>query len=164
MTSLQKDMLIYQEQLQLGAVQRAYKGLLEYLLSLRTHFQKNYPDYSVPGSLYTGYMDMSYFSIVPADLKQRGLKIALVFLHEATRFEVWLSAYNKQVQSEYWQRIRQSGWEKYRLVPELAGADSILEYVLIEHPDFSDLETLTSTIEQGAIAFIGDVQKFLKTL
>ncbi len=164
MTSLQRDMLIYQKQLQQGAIQRAYKGLLEYLLSLRTHFQKNYPDYSVPGSLYTGCMDMSYFSIVPADLKQRGLKIALVFLHKEMRFEVWLSAYNKQLQSEYWQRIRQSGWEKYRLVPNLAGADSILEHVLTDHPDFSDLEALTSTIEQGAVGFISDVQKFLKTL
>jgi hypothetical protein len=151
----------YKKQLEKGVIQRAYKGLMEYLMSLRTHIQRKHPDYAVPGSIYYGYMDMSYFSILPESLKERNLKIAIVFLHEAGRFEAWLSGYNKQVQAEYWKLIRESGWDKYHLVSTTKGADSILETVLVDQPDFSDLEGLTKKIESRSIKFIRDVEEFI---
>ncbi len=92
----------YRKQLEKGAIQKAYKGLMEYIMDLRTHFKNTYPDYVVSGSIYYGYMDMTYFSFFPPSFKQRQLKIAIVFLHETFRFEVWLAGYNKQVQSKYW--------------------------------------------------------------
>lgn len=70
-------------------------------MTLRTHFHKKYPDAFVSGSIYYGYMDMTYFSFTPKSLQQRKLKIAIVFVHESFRFEVWLAAYNKQVQQNY---------------------------------------------------------------
>jgi hypothetical protein len=44
-------------------------------------------------------MDMTNFSFIPKSFKQRNLKIAVVFIHEAFRFEAWLAGYNKQVQT-----------------------------------------------------------------
>ncbi|HEY6074164.1 MAG TPA: hypothetical protein VIV15_12445 [Anaerolineales bacterium] len=151
----------YRKQLEKGAIQKAYKGLMEYMMGLRTFFKNKYPDYSVSGSLYYGYMDMTYFSFFPDSLKERGLKVAIVFLHEAFRFEVWLAGYNKQVQSKYWNLFKESNWKKYPLVASTEGADSILESVLVDDPDFSDLEALTSQIEKGTLKFIKDVEGFL---
>lgn len=106
---------------------------------------------------------MTYFSLLPDELKNRKLKIAVVFIHETCRFEVWLSAVNKQVQARYWEFFKQSGWDKYRLVPAIQGADSILEQVLDDHPDFSNLDALTNKIKSGTVDFIDNVVGFLNS-
>lgn len=151
----------YKKQLRTGFVQKAYRGLMEYMLGLRTFFNNKYPDYFVSGSLYYGYMDMTYFSITPISLKQRKLKIAVVFIHETLRFEVWLGGYNKQVQQKYWKLIKESGWTKYHLVATTKGVDSILEHTIVDDADFSDLAAVTKKIETEAMKFIGDVESFL---
>ena len=151
----------YRKQLEKGTIQKAYRGLMEYIMRLRTYLQSEYPDYFVSGSLYYGYMDMTYFSFFPQSLKERGLKAGVVFLHEAFRFEAWLFGYNKQVQAKYWKLFKDSGWEKYRLVPTLKGQDSILESVLADDPDFRDPGALTNQIEAGTLRFIGDVEHFI---
>ena len=149
----------YKKQLEKGAIQVAYKGLMEYIMDLRTYFNNKYPDYFVSGSIYYGYMDMTYFSIFPKTLKDRKLKIAMVFLHETCRFEVWLAGVNKLVQTKYWKLIKESGWNKYHLVSTTKGADSIIEHVLVVNPDFSDLDALTKQIERETLKFIKDVEK-----
>ncbi len=161
MTTFEHNMREYKTQLGKGSIQQAYKGLMEYMLRLRAHIQKRLPDCEFPGSVYFGYMDMTYFSVIPPSLKERKLKIALVFLHEAFRFEVWLSGYNRQVQAKYWKMMRDSGWDQYRLVADPLKADSILEHVLIDNPDFGDLEALTSQIEEGTLRFITNVETVL---
>lgn len=160
MEAFNEAMKEYKHQLEKGAIQTAYRGLMEYMGSLRVYFKTRYPDYSVPGSIYYGYMDMTYFSLVPESLKARGLKIAVVFLHEACRFEVWLSGYNRQIQAEHWEAIKVSGWDKYRLVQDPKGSDAILEHVLTSEPDFNDLPALTSLLENKTIRFIGDIEEF----
>ena len=161
MGSFHKAMQVYRRQLEKGVIQAAYRGLMEYMLALRALFQKQHPELSVPGSLYYGYMDMTYFSVVPQALKERNLKVAIVFLHEAFRFEIWLAGYNKQVQAQYWQLFKDSGWNHYRLAPSTKGYDSILEHVLAEDPDFSDLPALTAQIEGEMLQFIRGVESFL---
>ncbi|MEP7136141.1 MAG: hypothetical protein ABI904_14535 [Chloroflexota bacterium] len=161
MGSFHEYMSEYKKQLEQGIIQKAYKGLMEYIMDLRTHFQNKYPDYFVSGSIYYGYMDMTYFSFFPESLKQRKLKIAIVFMHETCRFEVWLAGYNKQVQTKYWKSFKESGWNKYHLVSSTKGVDSILESVLVEDPDFSDLDTLTKQIEKASLRFIKDIENFL---
>ena len=161
MGSLQEAMNEYRKQLEKGQIQAAYKGLMDFMQDLRTHFSRKYPEAFVSGSLYFGYMDMTYFSFIPKSLQQRKLKPAIVFVHEAFRFEIWLAAANKQVQAKYWQLFKDSGWEKYRRVPTTQGADAILEHVLVDQPDFGDLEALTRQIERGTLQFIQDVEDFL---
>ncbi|MBN1451534.1 MAG: hypothetical protein JW963_11005 [Anaerolineales bacterium] len=152
----------YRKQLEKGAIQVAYRGLMEYMMGLRTHFIKKYPDYVESGSIYYGYMDMTYFSVFPKSFKARKLKLPIVFLHEAFRFEVWLSGVNRQVQEKYWNLINESKWNKYKLVSqEGKGVDSILEHILVDNPDFSDLDALTQQIEAGTLNFIQDVENFL---
>jgi hypothetical protein len=152
----------YKKQLKKGHIQKAYRGLIEYILGLKTYLSKKYPDYFVSGSIYYGYMDMTYFSFTPESLKRRKLKIAIVFNYDDFRFEVWLGGYNKQVQSEYWNLFNQSYWNKYHIVSSIEGMDSIVEHVLVDNPDFSNLNDLTKKIEKETMVFINNIDCFLK--
>lgn len=160
MNSLTDFLTEYKTQLDKGIIQQAYRSLMQYMLELRMQFQKHFAEYEVPGNLYFGYMDMTYFAVIPGFLKQRKLKIAVVFLHEAFRFEVWLSGYNRQVQNKYWQGIRDSGWSKYKLVADPLKADAIIEHILVETPDFDSLDVLTETLENGVMIFIRDIEHY----
>lgn len=150
----------YRKQIEKGSIQKAYQGLMGYMMDLRTHFKK-YPDYLVSGSIYYGFMDMTYFAVFPKSLKDRDLKIAIVFLHDKFRFEVWLSGKNKQVLAKYWQLFKESEWDKYLIVSPMRGVDSVVEYILVNNPDFSDLGALTKQIEQGTLKFIQDIESFV---
>jgi hypothetical protein len=160
MESLQECIDEYRKQLEKGVIQRAYQGLMEYVMDLRTHFSKKYPDF-VPGNIYQGYMDMTYFPIFPIELTSKKLKIAIVFIHETIRFEVWLAAQNKQIQTEYRKLFKEGNWDKYRIPVAIKGVDSIMEYTLTDTPDFNDLDALTGLLEKGTLSFIGDIEKFL---
>ena len=98
MDSFNANMQEYRRQLEKGSIKEAYRGLMNYFNTLRRHFEKKYPDHFVSGSIYQGYMDMTYFSFTPKTLLAKKLKIAIVYLHEEFRFEVWLIGYNKKIQ------------------------------------------------------------------
>jgi hypothetical protein len=160
-SSLQDNMNDYRKQLEKGAIQKAYQALMDYVMGLRLYFENKYPDYSVSGSIYFGYMDMTYFSFFPDSLKLRRLKVGIVFVHCKFRFEVWLFGYNKGVQAKYWKLFNESGWTKYRIPSAINGLDSIVEGILVQNPNFDDMDTLTKQIETGAMKFIEDVENFL---
>jgi hypothetical protein len=161
LNSFVESMDEYRSQLRKGTIQTAYRGLMDYIMRLRAYFEKKYPKYEVSGAIYAGYMDMTYFSFFPETLKARGLKVGVVFLHETFRFEVWLFGYNKKVQAKYWRQFRETGFNNYHVPPTTKGVDSIVEGVLIENPDFGDLDVLTKKIEDGTLKFIEGVETFL---
>ena len=130
----------YKEQLKKGDIVKAYRGIIEYVMNLRVHFKNKYLEYFVSGSIYYGYMDMTYFSFTPKSLKDLSLKIGIVFIHDSFRFEIWLGGYNKKIQSKYWNLIKESNWDEYNVVSTTEGVDSIVEHILVDKPDFSNLE------------------------
>jgi len=143
-----------------SSIQRAYQCLLSYMNDLRRHFKARYPKYSVSG-LYQGYLDMTYFAVVPPFFNRHGLKIPVVFNYEAFRFEVWLSGRNQQVHRSLWELFKKSTWPTYRVVAPGTGVDSIVECDMIETPHFSDLDALTATIEKKTTKFIDEMEKYL---
>ena len=161
MVSFNEYMNEYKKQLKKGDIKEAYKGLMEYFRDLRSHFKNKYPDYFVSSSIYYGYMDMTYFSFFPKSLKRQKLKIAIVFVHDAFRFEVWLAGSNRTVQAKYWKLFRERDWRKYHIATPAKGVDAILDHILIDNPDFRDLDALTKQIERGTLKFIKDVETFL---
>jgi hypothetical protein len=162
MQSTQNSMNEFRQQLRTGSMQKAYKALLRYIMALRTHFKIKRPDISVSG-LYQGYLDMTYFALVPPSLKHRGLKIAIVFNYDAFRFEAWLAGTNRPIQRKYWELVKDSRWPDCRVVPPAKGVDSILECTLAENFDLSDPDSLTERIEEITGKFIGDVEAFLSS-
>ena len=153
----------YQKQLKKGHIQEAYQGLMNYFNTLRVYFMKKHPSDSVSGGVYYGYMDMTYFAYVPSFLKTRKLKIAIVFLHEQFRFEVWLSGSNKKVQTKYWNLVKEKNWKKYRVPSTIKGEDSVIEHVIVDAPNFDNLDTLTKQIHDQTITFVKDIKDFLLT-
>ena len=151
----------YQKQIMKGVIQVAYRGLMEYIMGLRLHFKNKYPEYFVSGSIYYGYMDMTYFSFMPDALKRRKLKVAIVFIHDTCRFEVWLGGYNKYVQMKYWKVMKENDWKKYQIPSKIKGMDFIIKDIIVDTPDFSNLDSLTKQIEKETLKFIEDVESFL---
>ena len=160
MHTIREDIEEFREQLGKGSIQKAYRALLSYMMGLRTHFKNSRAGFAVSG-LYQGYMDMTYFALVPPSLKRRGLKIAIVFNYDAFRFEAWLAGSNRKVQRQYWELFRDSQWPEYRVVTPARGVDSIVECNLARDFDFSDPDALTSSIETDTAAFIDDIERFL---
>lgn len=164
MKSFNDSVIEYKKQLDKGDIQIAYRGLMEYMMGLKTFFKNKYPDFSVPGSLYQGYMDMTYFALFPENLKKKRLKIAIVLIHEKMKFEIWLSGINKQIQTKYWNILKSKDLNVYHLPMTLKGADSILEYSLTDNPDFNDPEALTRQIESGTLKFIKNINELIKDI
>ncbi len=161
MESLNDHILEYVHQLKQGHIQKAYKGIMTFMAGLKLYLEKNYPDY-FSSALYFGYMDMSYFAFTPMDLKQKKLKIAIVYLHEQSRFEVWLGGSNRKVQAKYIELLsRVNIGNKFRLSQVQPGIDSIIEMTLVQQPDFDDRQALMEQIELGIIAFVSHARSLL---
>jgi len=159
MKTLNKLIEEYTKQLRLGEIQIAYKGILVFMGKLRADFIKEYPHYDV-SNIYQGYLDMSYFSLSTKSLKDNGLKIAIVYLHEKGSFEVWLSARNRDIARTH-QSILDSLSAEINVFHDSNNQDAIAECVLTRTPDFEDPAQLITTIEQGVEKFVAAISKHL---
>jgi hypothetical protein len=150
----------YTYHLQQGEIQLAYKGILEFIGKLRADFIKKYPHYDI-SSIYQGYMDMSYFSLTTKPLKDKGLKIAIVYLHEKGNFEVWLSARNREISKLYDSAFWGKNFDKITVFHDDNNQDAIIECILTSSPNFEEQVILADIIEQGIEAFITSISNLL---
>lgn len=146
----------YKIQLSKGCIQKAYKGIMTFMSDLRIYLEGKHLDYSA-SALYFGYMDMTYFAFTPSALKEKKLKIAIVFLHEDCKFELWLAGNNRQIQAEYIALLKCKNLGQYALTQINPGVDSIIEAVIVEQPDFDDVERLKKQIEEKTLEFTKDI-------
>jgi hypothetical protein len=143
-----------------GQIQLAYKGILEFIGKLRADFMRKYPHDDVSG-VYQGYMDMSYFSVSAKPFKDKGLKIAIVYLHEKGCFEVWLSARNRALARQYESAFQRNVSGEIALFHDENNPDAIIECTLASAPNFEDQALLTDLIGQGVERFITAVNSLL---
>lgn len=143
----------YMHVLQQGEMQVAHKGILEFLGKLRAEFVRKHPHYDV-SSIYQGYMDMSYFSLSTKSLKDKGLKIAIVYLHEKGDFEVWLSARNRDIAKSYVSLFNSNICDEVNFFHDINNPDAIIECILTPTPNFEDQTSLIDTIDQGVEKFV----------
>jgi hypothetical protein len=150
----------YKEQLKKGDIQEAYVGLVKYVTRLATTLSKNLSESYSFGSLFQGYMDYTYFYYTNDFLKKRKLKMGLVLNHSKMQFEIWLLGQTIPIQEKYWQYFKMTEWNKDRTTkPQY----SILETVLIEKPDFNDLEKLSNQIEEKLVLVTDEIIQDIKT-
>ena len=161
MKNLNKYVSIYQEQLKKGDILIAYNELVKFVMNLRTEFIKTQSDkYSFAGILH-GYLDYTYFYYSNDFLKRKKLKFGLVLNHVEMRFEVWLLGSTKPIQQKYWELSRNTKWNKDKTeMPKY----SILESIIMEKPDFDNLDKLTEQIEIKMISASDEILDYLKTL
>lgn len=151
----------YTARLREGHIQKAYKGIITFMTDLKAYLESGHPDF-ISSALYFGYMDMTYFAFTPAALKDIKLKIAVVYLHEECRFEVWLAANNRQTQAEYVKLLCLRNLGGYTLSQPGPGVDAIIASAVDGQPDFDNPEELKKQIEAKAIGFAKDVERILK--
>jgi AraC family transcriptional regulator len=152
----------YKRQIEIGNIPKAYQGLVGFMKNLRTYFMNNYPVDYVTGSLYSGNMTITYFPFTPITLKEQKLKIAIVFDHQKIRFEIWLAGQNKQIQKKYWEVFKGSEWNKYHIPSTIDDGFSIVDNILVENPNFDNVEILTEQIETKTMEFIKEIIETLE--
>ena len=143
----------YKELLKNGDVQVAYAELVKYVQKLKTVFAKDLSDTYSVGNVFQGYMDYTYFYLSNDFLKDKKLKLGLVFNHNHVRFEAWLFGQTKDVQENYWKLLKNTKWIKGSKVPQY----SIFEVVLVDSPDFDDLDRLTESIKNKLVSVAEDI-------
>lgn len=156
MKTLNELICDYTNHLQQGEMQLAYMGIFEFIGKLRAEFIKIHPHYDVSG-IYQGYMDMSYFSFSTKSLKDKGLKIAIVYLHEKGDFEVWLSARNRYIAKSFASILNSNIKGDIKVFHDINNPDAVIECILTLTPNFEDQSSLIDIVNQG-------VEKFVTTI
>ncbi len=160
MKDLNRYVDIYKEQLAKGDIQEAYVGLVKYVTRLRTTLSKTLSEKYSFGNLFQGYMDYTYFYYSNDFLRKRKLKMGLVLNHSKIQFEIWLLGQTIPIQEQYWQYLKTTKWNIGRTSKPRY---SILETVLIDNPNFNDLEKLSKQIEDKLVLVTGEITQDIKT-
>ena len=70
------------------------------------------------------------------------------------RFEIWLMGQNLEVQEKYWEFLKNTKWNKSKTTrPQY----SVLEAVLVENPNFDDLDSLSQQIENSLLLISDEI-------
>lgn len=148
----------YKEQLVKTDIQQAYERLLKYLLKLRTHLKNKLSNQYSFGNTSQGYLDFSYFPFLNDYLQKEKLRFGIVLNHKMMRFELWLMGQNAEIQKQYWEILKNSKWnEKQIKMPKY----SVLEIIIVENPDFDNLDILTAEIETETVKIAEEVICYL---
>lgn len=112
--------------------------------------------------MYQGHMDVTFFSFKTEQLKNKGLKIAIVYLHEKGAFEVWLSARNRGIAKKYEFLQARDTAAGLIIFHDEANQDAIIECTLSSTPDFEDPDSLSDLIDRGVKKFVEAVSSRLE--
>ena len=156
MASLQQAVSRYTVSLSDGELQRAYKAILSCMSSLQTELAERFPA-CTGGALYQGYLDMTYFALTPPELREKKLKLALVYLHAEARFELWLAANNRALQAETAKKLSALPLGKYRVTTPAPGVDAMIETIALDSPDFDRQDQMTETLSSAFASFAADM-------
>ena len=95
----------YRTLLQTTDLQKAYQEFIRLFRFLRNELERQMPDFRFQNSITENAMDYAYFSFTYPGLKEKVLKLVVVFDHKNFRLEVWLSGVNRTAQcrwAEHW--------------------------------------------------------------
>jgi len=144
--------------MQNGDIPKTYTVLIKYVSTLKAHCSKQLSVFTF-GNTFQGYMDYTYFYFFDSFLRSQYLRFGIVLNHIEMRFELWLLGQNAEIQKKYWKLLKDSEWNKHQTsMPKY----SVLEIVLVENPDFNNLDVLTQNIEKEVLRLSEDVINFLK--
>ena len=151
----------YKDQVNKSDIQKAYMFLLKYVMQVKTSFEKAFSKEYSCGYVSPGYMDYSYFSFANEYLRGKGLRFGIVLNHNEMRFELWLLGQNKEIQNRHWDLLKTSKWNEGRTrKPKYAE----LEIIMVDSPDFENIDALTANIINRAVEEANDVMAYLKKL
>jgi hypothetical protein len=150
---------LYKEQVNKSDIQKTYMFLLKYVMQVKASFEKAFSKEYSCGYVSPGHMDYSYFSFTNEYLRGKRLRFGIVLNHSEMRFELWLLGQNKEIQNRYWDLLKTSTWNEGRTKkPKYAE----LEIILVDNPDFENIDALTADIINRAVEEANEVMVYLK--
>ena len=161
MENINSYISFYKEQVNKSDIQKTYMFLLKYVMQVKANFEKAFSKEYSCGNVSPGYMDFSYFPFYNEYLRDKKLRFGIVLNHSEMRFELWLLGQNKEIQNRYWELLKTSTWNEGRTKkPKYAE----IEIVLIDNPDFENIDALTVEIINRAVEEANKVIAYLKKL
>ncbi|WP_420574545.1 AraC family transcriptional regulator [Kordia sp.] len=139
-----------------------YHDLIAYMKSIRTFFINEYDSEFTFGAIYQGKKDFSYFSLTTEELKKQKLKFVIIFNHKKMCFSICLSGQNKSIRKKYWEMFKNSNWNHYHLAASIDESLSIMDSLIVENPDFEDMQKLLAQIEIESFKFINEIRAILE--
>lgn len=94
-------LLKYKKLMQTTNIQESYQEIIKFIKHIRANLVIQMDDYDFSSKVVENQMDFSYFQATKKALKEKGLKIQVVFIHKSCLFEVWMSGYNRAIQCKY---------------------------------------------------------------
>ncbi|PIE75338.1 MAG: hypothetical protein CSA18_00550 [Deltaproteobacteria bacterium] len=161
MLSLNECLKDFEEELKKGKIQKAYKGIFDFLIKIKNSLLETNPDYYSPGRIYHGYLDISYFPVATDLLNKHQLRTAVVFDYELFQLEVWFSGRNRFILKNYWELFKKKEWEKYPLLEGVDKSYSIMKHILRTKIDLERQEEILQ-IRFMIQSLIKDVEELLK--
>lgn len=160
MKNLNDIVAVYHKELRKGDILVAYNELVKFMMGTRTELVKKLAHQYSFSKIIHGYMDYTYFYYTNNFLKSKKLKLGLVLNHLEMRFEVWLLGNTISVQKEYWNLLKSTKWNKDKTeMPQY----SILEAVIIDKPNFNNLELLSLNIHKIMVQITDEIIELLKS-
>ncbi|MCC9044297.1 hypothetical protein LNQ81_16615 [Myroides sp. M-43] len=160
---MQNSIKEYQQMVRIGQVPQVYKQLLSIVMRMKAYMEKkdaNYSNFKF-SNVSPGYMDYTYFPFYDESLRGELLRFGVVLNHAEMRFELWLMGQNADIQSRYWQLLKDSKWNIQR---EEMPIYSVLEIVLVASPDFENEKVLFETVATKAMVDIREIVTYLNKL
>lgn len=142
---------IYKTLIQTTELQHGYQEFIKLFRFLRVALEKEFPEYTFSGNIVENAMDYSYFQFTNEHLKILGLKVVVAFVHKDFCFEVWISGFNRKVQCQYYERLKDQSLP-FILNETPSSVDYILKNSLDKEMDLHHGEKLIAEIKKAAMA------------
>ena len=155
--NLNSQLQAYKEVYAGGTFQSTHQSLVKAVQNLRTDFHKKYKATMSVASVMHGYIDFTYFYLQTEYLKKKKLKLAIVLNHQEVQFELWLLGQTKDVQRDYWEKLKSTKWVTNEEMPEY----SIFEVVLLSSPDFDNSTSLMESIHSAFNSVAAEINNML---
>ena len=95
----------YHTLLQTTDLQKGYQEFIRLFRYLRVRMEQQMKDCRFQSGITENAMDYAYFSFTHPRLKEQGLKLVTVFVHDRFQLEVWLSGVNRSAQRRWAKRL-----------------------------------------------------------
>lgn len=86
-------------------IQDCYQHTIQALKYICSKLEEEMTNYHFMNRFVENQMNFSYFQLTNDSLKNKKLKIQVIFVHKTCTFEVWISGYNRKTQKNYYSSL-----------------------------------------------------------
>lgn len=141
-------------------LQKGYQEFCKLFRYIKIKLEKAYPTFPFSKNIVENNMDYSYFQLTSAEMKAKGLKIVVTFVHHQFQLEVWLSGINRKFQIDYYQKIK-NDQIPFELNHQPDRVDYIIKNIVNQPTDIADGEQVIYCIQQSMNQLLNYVNRRL---